>query len=230
MSQDWYNGIARKNGGYKSDARYILEGPSGEEAFEKMLADLLPNYDNVLDIGCGHGEFTLKMSKYCKSLVGADNAKELLGIAQKLKLENNIEHVSFVQAHTKGEMPFEDESFDMIYSRRGPTSIVNYSQLLKPRGILVGIHTFDLDKEDFIKRLETNGFVNIKFKTFDQAYYYYDSMEEFAKHKSAMHCSLDYTLKENEPALLALVEENKRGHRIAWPQHRYVWQAEKGHK
>lgn len=54
--QEWYNNIAKRNHGYKSNAYFIKEGLSGEDEFEKRLIKLLPSYENVLDIGCGHDE------------------------------------------------------------------------------------------------------------------------------------------------------------------------------
>lgn len=48
--------------------------------------------------------------------------------------------VEFVYATTKAEMPFEDGQFDLIYDRRGPTSIINHSRLLSSGGVIFGIH------------------------------------------------------------------------------------------
>ncbi len=52
--------------------------------FEKRLIEMLPNYESVLDAGCGHGEFTLRMAQYAKKIIGFDNSKELLKIAKSL--------------------------------------------------------------------------------------------------------------------------------------------------
>ncbi len=229
MSKDWYNEIAIRNGGYKSDAVYSLVGESGEEYFEELLISLLPDLDQVLDMGCGHGEFTIKMSKYCNSIIGADNSSELLKIAQRIK-PKDADNLKFIYASTKEKLIFTDNQFDLVYVRRGPTSIVDNSRILKVGGKLVGIHTFDLPIKEFVERLKNNGFINIKVSTFDKAHYLYESKEEFSKHISSMHCSKDYTLEENEKELDLLVEKNMRNGKITWPQNRYVWQAEKNKK
>lgn len=225
MSQEWYNQIAISNGGYKSDAKYIRKGLSGEIYFENELKRILPKTSSVLDIGCGHGEFTLEMSKYCQNIVGGDNAEELLKIANHLKDEGVYNNVEFSFAWTKGTMPFDHESFDLIYSRRGPTSIVKYGNLLKPGGLLIGIHTVDLDWESYKVKLENNGFTDIQLEVFDQAYYVYENEVEFAKHISSMHMQKNYLLQEHQDELRQLIKENMRDGQITWPEHRYVWRA-----
>lgn len=225
MSKDWYNMIALKNGGYKSDAKYTKEGLSGEDEFESLLEAVLPQYENVLDMGCGHGEFTILMSKYCKHLTGADNSEELLKIANQLLKKSNVNNVKFKYAWTKGELPFEDDQFDLIYVRRGPTSIVKNSRILKSGGKIIGIHTFDLDKETYISKLKDNGFHRIQFEVYEDARYYYENSEEFAKHLSSMHCSKDYTLEENHEELKEILKKNMSNGRISWPENRYIWTA-----
>lgn len=44
MKTDWYNMIAKKKGGYKSNAIYEVEGISGEQVFEDKLIALLKCY------------------------------------------------------------------------------------------------------------------------------------------------------------------------------------------
>jgi hypothetical protein len=59
MGVEWYDMIARRNGGYKGRAVCTFDGRSAEDIFEERLVDLLPNFLSVMDAGCGHGEFTL---------------------------------------------------------------------------------------------------------------------------------------------------------------------------
>ncbi|MFC4099132.1 class I SAM-dependent methyltransferase [Paenibacillus xanthanilyticus] len=81
MGIEWYDMIARRNGGYRSRAVYTVEGRSAEDRFEERLIQMLPRFQSVMDAGCGHGEFTLKMAKYARSIIGFDNSKELIKIA-----------------------------------------------------------------------------------------------------------------------------------------------------
>jgi ubiquinone/menaquinone biosynthesis C-methylase UbiE len=80
MGIEWYDMIARRNGGYKSNAVFTIEGISAEQIFEERLMGMLPNFNSVLDAGCGHGEFTLKMSRYAESIIGFDNSVEMIKI------------------------------------------------------------------------------------------------------------------------------------------------------
>jgi len=224
MSKEWYNKIAIKNGGYKSDASYKIVGESGEDYFESLLQDKIHN-KTVLDMGCGHGAFTIQMAKHCKSIVGADNSVELLKIAEKLKDKMILSNVNFVYASTKEEMTLKEETFDLVYVRRGPTSIVENAYMLKDGGQLMGIYTDDLDILDFKKRLGLAGFVDIDIKEFNDAYYIYEDEVNFAKHISSMHCSPDYTHIENKKALEDLIEKHTVDGQLRWPQKRYVFEA-----
>ena len=225
MSVEWYDMIARKNGGYKSNAVYRIEGLSGETVFEEHLINRLPKFDAVLDSGCGHGEFTMKMGKYSNSIIGFDNSIELIRIAESLKEHYQTDNVRFIYASTKKELPFDDEQFDLIYTRRGPTSILNHSRILRSGGIVFGIHSAEKDRVK--ERLENNGFVDIEFEEFDQAVVNFPDEREFAKFLSASHGNPDYTLPENRCILDGLIKENMKNGKISLKEWRYIWQARK---
>ncbi|WP_255570378.1 class I SAM-dependent methyltransferase [Cohnella sp. CFH 77786] len=145
MGVDWYNSIAIRNGGYKNNAVFSVEGTSAEELFERRLITLLPNCESVLDAGCGHGDFTMKMAAYAKSIIGFDNAIEMIKIANSSIRGTSYTNLHFIHASTKEELPFSDGQFDMIYDRRGPTSILNHSRILRSGGTIIGIHSGGLD-------------------------------------------------------------------------------------
>jgi SAM-dependent methyltransferase len=225
MSVEWYDMIAKRNGGYKSDAIYSVEGLSGETVFEEKLVSMLPNYKMVLDAGCGHGEFTLKMAKYATDLIGIDFSIELIRIAESLKMHHQFDNVRFIYASTKGELPFKDGQFDLIYDRRGPTSILNHSRILRSGGAVFGIHS--AEKNKVLERLEANGFIDIEVKEYDEALILFPNEREFAKHLSSMHGNPDYTLQENRKELDNLIIENMRDGRLSLKEWRYIWKAKK---
>lgn len=225
MSVEWYDMIARKNGGYKSNAVFTIEGLSGEAVFEERLINMLPKFNSILDSGCGHGEFTLKMTRYANGIIGFDNSVELIRIAETLKEYYQIGNVSFIYASTKKDLPFEDGQFDLIYTRRGPTSILNHSRILRSGGIVFGIHSAEIDR---VKgRLENNGFIDIVFEEFDQAVINFPDEREFAKFLSASHGNPDYTLPENKCILDKLVKENTKNGKVSLKEWRYIWRATK---
>lgn len=225
MSVEWYDMIAKRNGGYKSNTIYTVEGLSGEAVFEEKLIKLLPECESVLDAGCGHGEFTLKMSKYVKSMIGLDNSVELLKIAEELRESCAVNHVNFVLATTKGELPFKDGQFDLIYDRRGPTSIIKHSRILRSGGTIIGIHSAALDK--VMELLKDNQFIDIEIEEFNEAFTCFPNETEFAKFLSAMPGNTDYTLPENEGDLKRLIRESTINGRLGIKEWRYIWKATK---
>jgi len=227
MSMDWYDMIAKRNGGYKNNATYTVEGLSGEAVFEEKLVELIKNSENVLDAGCGHGEFTLKMSKYTKKITGFDNSKELIKIANKILVESKATNLDYVFAGTKDkkDLPFQDESFDLIYARRGPTSILKNANLLKSGGIMVGIHS--ACKEAVEERLANSGLIDIEMEVYDKAMIIFPNEKEFEKYRSSSHGSLDYSLDENKVAFKKLVEEHTVDDKIMMQEWRYIWSGKK---
>jgi SAM-dependent methyltransferase len=225
MSVEWYDMIARKNGGYKSNAIFSVEGFSGETVFEERLINMLPSYNSVLDAGCGHGEFTLKMAKYARKIIGFDNSIELIKIANSLKGHYQPNNLEFVYATTRDKLPFEDGQFDLVYCRRGPTSILLHSRILQSGGTIFGIHS--MDRERVKERLENNGFVDIEFEEYDQAVIRFPNEREFAKFLSASHGNPDYTLPENKAALDQLIATNTIDGKITLKEWRYIWRAKK---
>ena len=76
---------------------------------------LMPQKEmRILDVGCGTGNYSLKLKNIGCEVVGVDVSEKMLDIF-KLKLDNqktNIE-LHLLQSNT---LPFEDESFDAVIS------------------------------------------------------------------------------------------------------------------
>lgn len=225
MSVDWYDLIARRNGGYKSNAVYTIEGVSGEQVFKERLIEMLPRFHSVLDAGCGHGEFTVEMSRYAQSIIGFDNSIELIKIANFILEDSQVQNVQFVHASTKSDLPFHDEQFDFIYNRRGPTSILNHSRILSSGGTVFGIHSAALDI--VTERIHTNGFINIEIEEFNNAMIFFPDENEFAKFISAIPGNPDYTNPDLRTELEELIQEHTKDNRIGIKEYRYIWKAQK---
>lgn len=228
MGMEWYDMIARRNGGYMSNAIYTVEGESGEVEYEKRLIERLPNFESVLDAGCGHGEFTLKIGQYAKHITGFDNSAELLKIAKSLLEESkDIDNINFIYAHTnhKDGLPFEDGQFDLIYNRRGPTSIYNHSRILRSGGTIFSIHPGSIEKVK--ERLMLGGFVDIRIEVFNKAYIYFPNEIEFCKYISSIPGNPDYTLEENRTELEKKIREHSVDGRLRVQELRYIVTARK---
>ncbi|NBD28189.1 class I SAM-dependent methyltransferase [Paenibacillus glycinis] len=223
MSVDWYNSIALRNGGYRSNAIFTIEGVSPEQIFEEGLVSMLPKFESVLDAGCGHGDFTLKMSKYTKSLIGFDNSSEMIKLAQQLQLESDQVNVVFIEASTKTDLPFTDGQFDLIYDRRGPTSIINHSRILRSGGTIFGIHSGAL--ETVKERLHQNHFVSIEIREFNNSKYIFEDPKEFTTFLSGIPGNPDYSKPAYAEALDLKIKEQTIDGRIEVKEYKYIWKA-----
>lgn len=224
MGIEWYDMIARRNGGYKGRSKFTIEGISAETIYENQLINMLPQYQCVMDAGCGHGEFTLRMSKYANKIVGFDNSKEMIKIAKELLDSSQVKNVEFVYATTKTEMPFEDGQFDLIYDRRGPTSIINHSRLLSSGGVIFGIH----NRVDKVRtQLSLNGYKDIEIEEYNNAVFYFSDEYQFSKFLSDTPGNPDYTLPELRSEFEKILNENIIDGRIGFKELKYIWKAVK---
>lgn len=229
MGKDWYEMIAGKLGGYKKNWTSTVKGISGEDVFEERLIRLLQALaagsagGSVLDAGCAHGEFTLQIAPYAREICGFDFSPAMIEHARQLLAESDFRNVTFVHALAK-ELPFSDGQFDLIYSRRGPTSFLYESRVLKQGGIVIGIHSGA--QGELIARLQENGFTEIQIEEF-VAYEHFPTELDFARFASRTPGSFDYLAAENRQLLQDLIREHTTPEGLVSRQWRYIWQAVK---
>lgn len=94
----------------------------------------------VMDLGCGTGSGTMILGEKAREIVGVDTSHASIEIAKKMKVPS---HISF-KLVVEGQLPFENESFDVIVANNvieriyNPTEImIKVGRILKPGGILV---------------------------------------------------------------------------------------------
>ena len=109
----------------------------------------------VLDLGCGSGELTLKLSPFFSKIIGVDPFKDYIKTAQKQNKEANIKNVIFQVADGEN-LPFENEYFDIIFSSRGPLSanidfMKESFRVLKKGGLMVEETIGEKDKLELKK-------------------------------------------------------------------------------
>ncbi len=243
---EWYNYIARRNGGYRVNVPYEVVGESAEDVFEKELTALIRG-KTVLDAGCGHGEFTLSMARHAKEITGYDFAHEMIRIADGLKAKSNsdggadsknrapygdsarnpyITNVKFLLTAHGERLSFRDGHFDVIYSRRGPGSIVEQSGLLKPGGVITGIHVYPIRDGEIVDRIRRTGdYTDITVRVFQSAVTYLRSEADFAEYLSSWHGAPDYTLPENRAAFEAILGGSIIDGRIGVRESKQIWRA-----
>ncbi len=87
-----------------------------DETETKCAFDLLQpsDDDKILDVGCGTGNFSLKLAGRCAKVIGVDISDAMLQVAQN-KIKNQTDHTEFrkMDAH---HLEFEDNSFDSVLS------------------------------------------------------------------------------------------------------------------
>lgn len=123
-----------------------------------IFFEYLKKYANkdfkVLDLGCGSGGLTLKLSPHFKKIIGIDPFKDYLETAQQQKIKRNAKNVVFRVADGKN-LPFK-EYFDIVYSSRGPLSanidfMKESFRVLKRGGLMVEETIGEKDKIELKK-------------------------------------------------------------------------------
>ncbi|WP_103109163.1 class I SAM-dependent methyltransferase [Brevibacillus reuszeri] len=138
-SLNWYAQLASLSAEYVYPWRSTVAEPNGESLFTQEVAYMVQN-KKVLDIGCGHGAFTLRWASVARELVGVDVTNRFVQTAKEMKQPN----VSFVVSNTKEPLPFAAGEFDCAYNRKGPTSAyLHCKQVIKAGGQILGLHPAD---------------------------------------------------------------------------------------
>src|SRR3989339_784913 len=143
---NFYDKVANKFGKYSSGVKYAKEFLNGdpEEDFKNYLIKYSGKDKRALDVGCADGRFTLSVADNFGEIVAIDNSSGMLNSAKELQKELNITNAKFENkdAYNTG---FENQSFDIVYSRRGPTNYDEFARLLKRDGYYLEIEIGEKD-------------------------------------------------------------------------------------
>jgi len=147
--QKFYNKVAKKFGGYKSEAiyksRFLNEHP--EKIFLEQLIKHSGKNKIALDVGCADGIFTLKVAEKFHKIFGIDISSEMLAKAKQFQGEQKSSNVTFQKAEAE-KLPFRDRYFDIIYSRRGPSPYAEISRVIKQGGYYLEICIGEKDAKE----------------------------------------------------------------------------------
>jgi ubiquinone/menaquinone biosynthesis C-methylase UbiE len=91
---------------------------TAEDAAAFLLSHLTPGM-RLLDLGCGPGSITIGLARYVApaEAIGIDLEPEALAAATALASDNRVGNVAFRRADVY-ELPFEDDSFDIVYGHQ----------------------------------------------------------------------------------------------------------------
>jgi SAM-dependent methyltransferase len=149
-SKEWYLRLATLQRGYYYPWKSSLPPMNGEDVYIQMVHELLSPDKDVLDAGCGHGEFTLSLAGRCRSIIGYDRVPEYIRMAQEAG--KGIDNARFLlwdsheDVHGKGTLPAEPESFDLLISRRGPLNWMDDARRVSRQGaVLLQLNPMPLD-------------------------------------------------------------------------------------
>ncbi|MCE5168215.1 class I SAM-dependent methyltransferase [Paenibacillus profundus] len=135
----WYAQIGKLTGKYSYSWNSMITEPNGEALFTNEVSQMVRN-KIVLDVGCGHGDFTIQWSPIVNRIIGLDVTSDFIIAGSNRTLSN----VSFVTGNTRDRLPFDAGEFDCVYNRRGPTSAyVDISRVVKKGGQILGLHPGD---------------------------------------------------------------------------------------
>src|SRR5512139_394987 len=93
------------------------------------LAHVQPT-DRVLDIATGTGHTAFAFAPHVHEVIATDVTPEMLAEGEKLKVENGIGNVIFQLADVH-DLPFDDESFDVVTCRRAAHHFVDIHRALR---------------------------------------------------------------------------------------------------
>jgi SAM-dependent methyltransferase len=131
--------------------KVLLDGSDGEREFAHEIFNRARG-KKVLDLGCGPGDFSLRVSRIAKSVTGIDTSKVALEIAKHNLARSQLENVTFRYGNAR-KLPFSVKSFDLVYSRRGPASdskrnLTEILRVLRRGGIFMEITIGERDKRN----------------------------------------------------------------------------------
>lgn len=162
--------------GFSHRWRSSVAAGNGEDAFILLVEQHLRPDCDVLDLGCGHGEFTLSLAPRCRTIVGIEREPGYLELARELATERNITNVRFFQVNVgaveEGSpgIPLAESSIDLFINRRGPILqryLTEAIRVARQGAVIAGLHptgnTPSPPWRDELPELYRNVFMTVPF-------------------------------------------------------------------
>ena len=107
--------------------------PGGTDEIDEIMSGVNAENKTVLDIGCGCGgaAFHLLKKYNVKSVEGIDPEPLVIQTANQLAIKNNLQDVTIFKQINPGPLDYDDELFDMIFSKEAFLHIPDKDALLK---------------------------------------------------------------------------------------------------
>ena len=104
--------------------------------YEEELAAFIDGTTRLLDQGTGGGELLLRLAPDLGDAIGIDAATSMIETAERNRLAQAIDNVSFVHADSRAT-PFDSRSFDVIANRHSTFAVDESARLLDAGGIFI---------------------------------------------------------------------------------------------
>lgn len=148
-SRAWYAQLAAETGVYEYPWTQVLNASGGETLFDTLLEKLLTPECHVLEAGCGHGRDARRYAQRVRSYTGYDFTPAYVARARQ-----NAPQAEFVLWDSSRE-PVPEQlkgRFDLVISRRGPTSVIlHLPELCAPGACVLCVHPDDGSVETRIR-------------------------------------------------------------------------------
>lgn len=112
--------MATKEHVYASDHSASVLATHSWRTVQNSAAYLLPYLkpdSKLLDVGCGPGTITVDLAKFVGHVIGVEYSPEPLAQARTFAEQQGVKNVEFQVADIH-ELPFEDETFDVVHAHQ----------------------------------------------------------------------------------------------------------------
>ena len=191
-AQSYYNQYALSYDETQANSSVKIARQKEFQTVKSRLPDIIKQSDNVLELGCGTGMYTIPIAKMCKTLTAVDLAVNMLKIAKIKVISEKLLNVNLIAADIE-RCSFK-EKYDVIcsfssfeYVKDIESIIKSLSDYIKPGGLLYfttanrslfrfftqignaviqGLWLRSYNKNKILKILDSAGFEVIKTSTF----------------------------------------------------------------
>ena len=138
QSISWCKQLVANSGKYEYPWKSTHEGIAAEDILTEKLSAVM--HGRVLDVGCGHGDYTNWWADCAEEVIGYDMTEGFIVTANA----NRKPNVRYVVGRTHDGLPFPDDYFDIAYTKKGPTSWYQEgNRIVRPGGTLLMLHPGD---------------------------------------------------------------------------------------
>lgn len=130
------------------EGRYIQQNPPWD--YKSIIFSYLKRNNTLLDIDTGGGEFLLSLNHSHSLTSATEGYSPNVELCKKVLLPLGI---NFRESNNYSNLPFENDTFDIIINRHGNYDVNEIHRILKPNGIFITQQVGEDNDREFIKLL-----------------------------------------------------------------------------